>query len=175
MHRPLRTELALKTERLRLDLVREADLPRLLEIFQSNPEYLERAEGGIYDLETLRLDWQDARDTAGRHMLALRDRETGEMVGVLEYLEVNPADGHPWIGLIMVSAERQREGLATEAMQAVCEHVAFNWASPIRLGVIDQNHAGLALAVALGFQPYGETAQDLGGGEQRLVLLQRRL
>jgi RimJ/RimL family protein N-acetyltransferase len=108
-------------------------------------------------------------------MLALRDRVTGETVGVLEYLEVNAQDGHPWIGLIMVSAERQRAGLAGEAMEAVCNLITLNWASPIRLGVIDENHAGLALAVSLGFQPYGETVQDLGSGDLRLVLMQRRL
>ena len=129
----------------------------------------------MYDLEALREDWQDARDTEGRHMLALRDRGSGETVGVLDYLEVNPNDGHPWIGLVMISAERQRDGLAAEAMEAVCDRITLNWASPIRLGVIDENYAGLALAVSLGFQPYGETIQDLGGGERRLVLLQRRL
>ena len=108
-------------------------------------------------------------------MLALRDRETGATVGVLEYLENNPNDGHPWIGLIMIDAERQREGLAAEAMEAVFDRIGLNWASPIRLGVIDDNEAGLALAISLGFQPYGEAVQALGGGERRLVLLQRRL
>jgi RimJ/RimL family protein N-acetyltransferase len=136
---------------------------------------LEWTQGGEYDLELLREDWQEAHQTDGRHMLALRDRVSRETVGVLEYIENNPNDGHPWIGLIMVSADRQREGLAGEAMQAVCDLVGLNWASPIRLGVIDQNSAGLALAVSLGFQPYGETVQLLAGGEQRLVLLQRRL
>ena len=123
----------------------------------------------------LREDWQSAHETEGRHMLALRERETGETVGVLDYLDVNPQDGHPWIGLIMISADRQREGLAAEAREAVCNQIALNWASPIRLGVIDENHAGLALALSLGFEPYGETVQDLGGGEKRLVLLQRRV
>ena len=108
-------------------------------------------------------------------MLALRDRETGKPVGVIEYLEVNPTDGHPWIGLIMVGAEHQRAGLAAEAMLAVCDHVYLNWASPVRIGVIDENQAGLALAISLGFEPYGETFQDLGGGERRVILMQRRI
>jgi RimJ/RimL family protein N-acetyltransferase len=107
-------------------------------------------------------------------MLALRDKEEGEIVGVLEYLEANDRDGHPWIGLIMMDAAHQREGLAGEAMTAVCEHINFNWASPVRLAVIDENGAGVALAISLGFQPYGETFQDLGDGEQRLVLMERR-
>jgi RimJ/RimL family protein N-acetyltransferase len=123
----------------------------------------------------LRADWETAASTEGRNMLALRDRETRELVGVIEYLDVNPNDGHPWIGLIMVGSERQREGLAAEAMLAVCDHVHLNWASPMRIGVIDENQAGLRLAVSLGFEQYGETVQDLGGGERRLVLMQRRL
>jgi RimJ/RimL family protein N-acetyltransferase len=158
-----------------LSPVTEADLPLLLEVFQSNPRYLEWNEGGEYDLEMLRGDWESARTAEGRNMLALRDRETGELVGVIEYLEVNPDDGHPWIGLIMVGSERQREGLAGEAVLAVCDHVHLNWASPMRLGVIDENQAGLALASSLGFERYGETVQGLGGGERRLVLVQRRL
>jgi RimJ/RimL family protein N-acetyltransferase len=144
-------------------------------VFSSNPRYLEWTEGGEYDLEMLRADWETAQGSEGRNMLALRDRETGELAGVIEYLDVNPNDGHPWIGLIMVGAERQREGLAAEAMLAVCDHVHLNWASPMRLGVIDENQAALALAISLGFQQYGEAVQDLGGGERRLVLLQRRL
>jgi RimJ/RimL family protein N-acetyltransferase len=123
----------------------------------------------------LRADWETAASTEGRNMLALRDRVTRELVGVIEYLDVNPNDGHPWIGLIMVGSERQREGLAAEAMLAVCDHVHLNWASPMRIGVIDENQAGLRLAVSLGFEQYGETVQDLGGGERRLVLMQRRL
>jgi RimJ/RimL family protein N-acetyltransferase len=123
----------------------------------------------------LRADWETAGSTEGRSMLALRDRETRELVGVVEYLDVNPNDGHPWIGLIMVGSERQREGLAAEAMLAVCDQVHLNWASPMRIGVIDENQACLRLAVSLGFVQYGETVQDLGGGERRLVLMQRRL
>jgi RimJ/RimL family protein N-acetyltransferase len=107
-------------------------------------------------------------------MLALRERQTGELIGVIEYVDLNPNDGHPWIGLIMVAPHRQREGLAGEAVTAVCEHVNLNWASPVRMGVIDENQAGLALAISLGFEPYGETFQDLGGAERRLVLMQRR-
>ena len=159
---------------MRLDPATEADLPRLLEVYLSNPQYLEWTEGGDFDIELLREDWKNVQSAEGRHMLALRDRESAEPIGLIEYLEVNPNDGHPWIGLIMVRADRQREGLAAEALEAVCDLITLNWASPIRLGVIDQNNAGLALAVSLGFQPYGETFHDLGE-ELRLVLLQRRL
>jgi RimJ/RimL family protein N-acetyltransferase len=154
--------------------VAEDDLPLLLGVFHSNPQYLEWSEGGQYDMETLRADWESAEKAEDRNMLALRERETGRLVGVIEYMDLNPNDGHPWIGLIMVGADRQREGFASEAMQAVCAHVNLNWASPVRLAVIDENEAGIGLASSLGFEQYGETYQDLGGGERRLVLLQLR-
>jgi RimJ/RimL family protein N-acetyltransferase len=155
--------------------VREDDLPRVLDVFHSNPQYLEWTEGGDYDLDALREDRESAQKQPGRHMLAIRDRDSGEVVGVLEYLENNEGDGHPWIGLIIVDAARQQEGIGGEAVAAVCDHINLNWAQPVRLAVIDENRAGLALAIALGFQPYGETYQDLGGGEQRLVLMERRV
>ncbi len=115
-----------------------------------------------------------ASSTAGREMLAIRDREARAIVGVIDYLEFNERDGHPWIGLLMVHADRQREGIAGEAMLRICEHVNLSWASPVRIGVIDHNRAGLGLAVSLGFQPYGEAEEDLGGGPVRLVLMERR-
>jgi RimJ/RimL family protein N-acetyltransferase len=122
----------------------------------------------------LRQDWETATTTAGREMLAIRHREEGVIVGVIEYLELNDRDGHPWIGLIMVHADRQREGIAGEAMERVCDHVNLSWASPVRIGVLEQNRAGLGLAVSLGFQPYGDTEQDFADGPQRLVLMERR-
>lgn len=166
--------VAIETERLRLDSVREQDLPGVLEVFEGNPEYMDWTEGGDYDLAKLQSDWQVAQVTPGREMLALRDRASGEVAGVIEYLERNDRDGHPWIGLIMVRPERQREGLAGEAMEAVCSRLADNWLSPVRLAVIDRNVAGLALAVSLGFEPYGETEQEMGAGPVRLVLMERR-
>ena len=144
-------------------------------MFQSNPHYLAWTEEGDYGLDELRGDWENARGTEGRHLLALRDRDTSEILGVVEYVDLNPSDGHPWIGLIMVAAEHQRQGLAAEALQAVCDQVHLNWASPMRLAVIEENRAGVALAISLGFQPYGEAYQYLGGEDRRLVLLQRRL
>jgi RimJ/RimL family protein N-acetyltransferase len=145
----------------------------VLEVFESNPRYLGWTGG--FDMEALRGAWESARSERGRNFMAITHGAARELVGVIEYLEVNPNDGHPWIGLIMTRADRQREGFAREAMDAVCHHVNLNWASPVRLAVIDQNEGGLGLAESLGFEPYGEAWQDLGTGEQRLVLLERRM
>jgi RimJ/RimL family protein N-acetyltransferase len=144
-------------------------------VFLANEDYLRWTEGGAYDLEKLQRDWHVATVSPGRHMLALRERDGGELVGVLEYLDNNDHDGHPWIGLIMIRPERQREGFASEAMEAACERIGMNWASPIRLAVIEDNEAGIGLAASLGFERYGETEQYMDAGLVRLVLMQRRL
>jgi RimJ/RimL family protein N-acetyltransferase len=163
------------TERLRLEPVREADLPALLEVFLSHPEYLAWTEGDEYDLEKLQRDWHLADVTPGRHMLALREAETGALVGVLEYVELNEGDGHPWIGLIIVRDDRKREGFAGEAMSVVMEQLGMSWASPVRIGVIARNEPGMRLALSLGFSPYGEAEQRMAEGVERLILLERRI
>jgi RimJ/RimL family protein N-acetyltransferase len=166
--------IAIETARLRLEPVKEEDLPTLLEVFLSNPRYLEWTEGGEYDLERLQLDWHVAQEDPARHMLALREKESGELVGVIEYMELNERDGHPWIGLIMVAEPHQRRGFAAEAMEAAIERLALGWASPVRIGVIAENDPGMRLALALGFNPYGRTEMRMNEGIQELVLLERR-
>jgi RimJ/RimL family protein N-acetyltransferase len=173
-HGPGAQLIKLETERLQLEPLAEQDLPDALDAFESNPEYLEWTDGADYGIELLRQDWQNASQSPGRHMLGIRDRDTGELAGVIEYVENNEHDGHPWIGLIIVRADRQKDGIAGEAMLAVCGHVNYNWASPVRLGVIEHNRPGLALAVSLGFQPYGEAEQEFGAGPARLILMERR-
>jgi RimJ/RimL family protein N-acetyltransferase len=170
----LKNAIPLRTARLTLEPVSEQDLGDVLQLFLGNPTYLEWTEGGDYDLEKLQRDWQVAHVTPGREMLALREREAGALVGIVEYLEHNDQDGHPWIGLILVDGERQREGFGREALEAVIERLDAAWASPVRLGVIAQNVPGMRLAMSLGFSPYDEAEQRMGGGMQRLVLMHRR-
>jgi RimJ/RimL family protein N-acetyltransferase len=164
----------LETERLTLGPVKEGELAQLLEVFVSNPDYLAWTEGDEYDLKKLQRDWQMVEATPGRHMLGLRERETGALVGAVEYIELNEHDGHPWIGLIIVREGRKRAGLAGEAMTAVMEQLEMSWASPVRISVIARNEPGMRLALSLGFTPYGEAEQWMAQGLERLILLECR-
>jgi RimJ/RimL family protein N-acetyltransferase len=166
--------LAIETERLKLEPMKEEDLPAVLEVFLSNPLYLEWTEGGEYDLERLKLDWHLSQEDPARHMLVLREKATRELVGVIEYLELNERDGHPWIGLIIIGEAHQRRGFAAEAMEGAIERLAMGWASPVRIGVIDQNDPGMRLALSLGFTPYGRTEMRMNEDMQEIVLLERR-
>ena len=67
-------------------------------------------------------------------MLAMqRPPDRGSSIGVIDYLEVNRTDGHPWIGLIMVARRPAARGLRERGDELpVCEHVNLNWASPVQ-------------------------------------------
>ncbi len=153
----------LETERLVLREVEADDLPALLPVYRSNPDYLALTEGPDgYDLAKLERDWHLAQVTPGRQMLALVLKESGEVVGVLDYLDANPSDATPWIGLVIVHEKVQRRGLAAEALRALLDR----W-PVVRAGVIEGNERGLGLVRRLGFREVGRREQRLAGGRRR--------
>lgn len=77
------------TERLIVRELRESDLDGLLEVYVSNPAYVNLTEGsgdepGRYDLAMLQRDFAIAQMTPGRQMLGMFPSRTGEPVGVLD-------------------------------------------------------------------------------------------
>ena len=88
----------------------------------------------------------------GRHTCMLRLREGGNRVGLLDWMDENPNDGSPWIGLVMIHADHQRRGLAAETIGGLAEHGrAAGW-TRLREGVIEGNEAGMALALGVGMR-----------------------
>jgi RimJ/RimL family protein N-acetyltransferase len=169
----------LETERLVLEPAQDDDLPELLEVYASNPAYLAMTEGsagdpGRYDIGMLERDIAIARMTPGREVLVLRRRAEGGIVGVLDWVDESSSDGYPWIGLVLVRADRQREGLATEAIEALLAELAAGGTEAIRVGVLPGNEAGAGLTAALGFErveerPFRSAVAD------HVTVLERRL
>jgi RimJ/RimL family protein N-acetyltransferase len=175
-----RMPLPLATPRLLIDHVREEELPELLGVYLSNPAYLELTEGaggepGSYDLARLERDYAMAQMTPGRGMAAVRLREGRRIVGVLDWMDENPSDGYPWLGLVMVHAEEQRRGLGREAASALFGELAARGFAAVREGVVEGNELGMALARSLGFTRVGETTMRLAAGERRVTILERPL
>ncbi len=166
-----------ESERLVLRELREGDLPAVLPVYLSNPQYLELTEGsagepGRFDLEMLQRDFALAELEPGRVFAGIWAKDGGEPLGVLDWLEENPRDGQPWIGLLLIRADRQRQGLASEAFAALVRERGWPL---VRAAVIERNAAGLAVTRRLGFEPIGETTRRLATGPERLILLERRL
>lgn len=165
----------LETARLRLRDAEADDLPALLAAYLSNLEFVAMNEGargeqGYYDLAMFQRDWQVQRMMPGSHVLGIYLKATGEPVGQANYLEENPDDGMPWLGLLLIASGHQRHGLGSEAYNGL---VAFfrathGWPA-LRLGVLKQNSAALAFWERRGFRP----VEGAGGG--RAIVMETAL
>jgi RimJ/RimL family protein N-acetyltransferase len=141
------------TERLRFTEVTEDDLADLLAIHAGNPEYAALTEGsqgeaGHYDRQMLERDWWLGTQEPGRQQLIGR-LEDGAAAVWLDLLDVNPNDGHPWIGLLMVEQSLQGQGIGREAAHAAAELLAGGEA--VRAGVLPANEGALAFWRRLGY------------------------
>lgn len=115
-----RIEERFETERAIIRELSEADLEPILLVYQSNRGYIALTEGheGAYDLRRLQLEFALANATPGRRFTGVFLRPNGEAVGVLDWMLENPTDGKLWVGLLMIRADRQRQGLAEEVFWA---------------------------------------------------------
>lgn len=168
-----------ETERLVVRELEEDDLDAILPVYLSNPGYLALTEGsggepGRYDLEMLRRDLALAWLTPGRRVAGLFLREGGEAVGVLDWMEESPSDGKPWIGLVIVRADRQRQGLASEAVEGLAGRLRELGREVVRAGTIGRNPGARALARRLGFEPISTTVRRMAS-EEEVVVLERAL
>jgi RimJ/RimL family protein N-acetyltransferase len=164
-----------ETERLRIRALEPADLEPLLDVYLSNPRFLDLTEGsggepGRYDLGMLERDVIVAAMTPGRHLDAVCRKRTGELVGLLDWLEESESDGTPWIGLLMIRAGEQRQGLATELFEGFAQRLRANGAAAVRAGVLERNAPGRALCRRLGFKPISTTSVRMASAEKVQVL-----
>jgi len=120
----------------------------------------------------LERDFAVARITPGRRSAVLV--ANGVPVGVLDWLERHPTDRLPWIGLVMVAAERQRAGLATEAVGGLVELFRDGGAAAVRTSLVERNEPARALAARLGFvQVDARPARAVA--VETVLVLERRL
>jgi RimJ/RimL family protein N-acetyltransferase len=169
-----------ETLRLTAAEVADDDIAELLAVHVSNQGYLDLTEGsggiaGAYDRGMLERDLTLSAMTPGQHTCTLRRREGGLCVGLLDWMDENPNDGAPWIGLVMIHADHQRRGLAAEAIAGLAEHGrAAGWPR-LREGVIDGNDAGMALALALGMREVERKPHRIAAGECELAVMELAL
>ncbi len=153
------------------------DLDSLHLIFGSNPDFLKLrediAEGG-YDLASVKRYWELAMLDAARHLLVVIEKETGANVGLLDFVDESPADGRPWIGLVLIHHSLQRRGLGAEAVMAIAAHLGSLGHKTLRMAVIERNESGLAFADSVGFE-IRKTIKAPTSPTEQAVLLELQL
>jgi len=171
--------IELESERLRIREIAADDLEKLLPVFLSNPDALLQTEGsegeiGRYDLERWQRDWYIAQMMPGRHMLGCYLKENDEAIGFAEYVEEHDRLGQPWFGAIVIRKDMQRQGLGSEVMDVVIEHIhKETGTSLLYSGVLEQNKAGRALAQRVGFTRSGQqAAHQFPMGKREIIVLE---
>lgn len=139
-------------------------------MFASNPDFLQlREEMAPYDLESVTRYWEAAALDPGRHVLLVAQKNTGIAIGVLDFVDQSPADGKPWIGLVMIDRDHQRHGFGTEAVRAVAGLVGSQGHRSVRMAVIEESETGLAFAGHVGFEASGHAGSAARGTNRRVV------
>jgi [ribosomal protein S5]-alanine N-acetyltransferase len=101
------------------------------------------------------------------YVLGIEHRATGELVG---HVGLSPLDGDVEIGFA-VAQSQQRKGIATEAVQALCEWAAMNFPTTRVLGVTArENIASQGVLARVGFQRETETEMLFQGQQQPVVV-----
>src|SRR5690242_12081114 len=141
--------LELTSARLQIHEIVADDLPALLPIYTSNPEFVRQNEGsegepGRYDLDRWQRDWYVMQMLPGSHQLGCYLKTGNTPVGIVHFLEENEDDGKPWLGTLVIHKDYQRQGLGTEVFQCLAEHFRqqTDWMT-LRASVKAQNETGL--------------------------------
>lgn len=149
----------LKSDRLCLKEATIGDHRRIHRLFASNPSFLSLRRDIAdtptgYDVESVARYCETAMFDAARHLLIAVDRSTDEPIGLVDFVEASPADGHAWLGLILVAGEHHRQGYGSEMVRAICGRLGANGCPKVRVAVLEDNQPGREFLAELGFAPY---------------------
>ncbi|MEW6047544.1 MAG: GNAT family N-acetyltransferase [Bacillota bacterium] len=177
MPSPLDLEPVLETSRLVFAEATAEVLSDLLAVFSTNPAYVNLIEGPAgYGLAQLQRDWQVASMTPGRHMWAILRKSDAAAVGLADFLDDNPFDHTPWLGLLVIRGDLQGQGYGTEALEALLAYFRDDRLWPVvRIGVIAANRRALAWWQRRGFRPIHTVRRRLPAGETEIICLERQL
>lgn len=76
-------------------------------------------------------------------------------IGIIDFLNKNPRDNYPWLGLIMIHSDYHSLGYGTKAYNAFEEKLRNQDISHVRLGVLQTNQMARGFWEKQGFKCYG--------------------
>jgi RimJ/RimL family protein N-acetyltransferase len=169
------TQPVYDTSRLRVVDAASVDLEALLEVYLSNPRTLAVTEGsagepGRYDRGMLERDLWIAGMEPERTSAALVLASSGEPVGAMDWVERHPERDIPWLGMLMLHADHQRQGLGREALEGLAVHGRSRGWKALGAGCLSDDGRARAFLTACGLAQTGETSHGFAAGTRPVAL-----
>lgn len=144
--------------------VTDRDFTELLDVYNSNPDYMEYAFGQrVVALEAVERDHLDHLEMEDSYSIALREATNGAIIGIAQFILRNPRDGQPWLGLIMLDSRFQGKGYAREFLDTLIHWYKENGYVSLHLAVLEKNQSVIGFYENVGFRVYEErTTEKLG-------------
>ncbi|KRN25923.1 GNAT family N-acetyltransferase [Lacticaseibacillus camelliae] len=153
------------------------DRQTALKIYQSNPSYFTLTGQKAPTLQMVREDAEaypaDVSETQKHYGLLLINSTP---VGVMDRLNGYPEPQTVYIGLLMIDAAHQRQGLGRRAVDGFAKQFQRQGYGRMRVAVHTANPAALQFWQQVGFKPVGEGRAQLSADQsQPVVILDRDL
>ncbi|MFD6415161.1 GNAT family N-acetyltransferase [Streptomyces sp. NPDC060194] len=141
------------------------EIAEVVDLYASNPEYCRAS--GEYDPEDVRADRVEAdlreeAGTEGREVLGVRDG-LGRLVGLVCLLDRHPADGYPWIGLLLVHGSRRGTGVGRFLVERIEDRFRGEDRGGVRLAVLESNPSALGFWSSQGWREIDRRADQRHG------------
>lgn len=145
------------SERLEFSKITENDFEQLVEVYNSNPAYMEIAEGTAEITEdVVKRDHEESMSFENGYSVAIREKGASKVIGVAQFILRNPRDDHPWLGFIMLHKDKQKAGYAREFLVVLLGWYKANGFTSLHLGVLESNQAVIPFYEGIGFVRYEE-------------------
>jgi GNAT superfamily N-acetyltransferase len=143
-------------ERITQDLIEVIE-----EITNSNPNYNLMENGQLTrSRDELMKEYFESPHQSNTYFIKLDDT----YIGLIDFLELNPRDGFPWLGLLMIHGDYQGYGFGTNAFLLFEEELIQKNVHALRLGVLLNNHQAKSFWLTNGFK-YVENKTNTDGIE----------
>lgn len=139
-------------------------------IINSNPLFnLVSRNKEIIPREEVLADIQQAHRIGAKRMLV---KENEDYIGILEYLPLNPADQCAWLGLLVISGDRQSQGYGAQAVQLFEELMESQGISKYRIGVVTKNTRAHLFWMRHGFK---RIDSKTNGNNKEILIYEKRI
>jgi RimJ/RimL family protein N-acetyltransferase len=171
------TTLVTRTARFELHRAGEhTDIDALLEVFNSNPEWIattnDFAGQTSHDRSDVEMFLWHGTMGEGSTCLEIRDPGQDELVGVLAWMAPHRRDWCPWIGCIVLRADRQRQGFGSEVLRALERLIAAEGWKRVRASPMVAQRWAQAFLESLG---YTAIEERLDQDKRRCIVMEKLL